>query len=81
MLRDEERHVSYTHAAALELLTQRERGPLLEHHRRAEQRANLDFSLIHVREFTQRYLPLVPRDRGPFYRLCAFLMEEAMSHV
>lgn len=81
VLRDEERHVAYTRNAALELLTRRERESLFEHHRRAERKANLDFSRIHVREFTQRYLSLVPRDRGPFYRLCAFLMEEAMGHV
>lgn len=81
VLSDEERHVSYTRAAARELLTQSERGPLFDEHRRAERRANLDFSRMHVRQFTQRFLPLVPRDRGPFYRLCAFLMEEAMEHV
>jgi hypothetical protein len=81
VLHDEERHVSYTAAAARDLLTHGERDAVFEHHRRAEAKANLDFSQKHVRDFTRRYATLVPADRVPFYRACAFLMEQAIAHV
>ena len=81
VLRDEDRHVSYTAAAACDLLMRGEKDAVFDHHRRAEARANLDFSQKHVRDFARRYSHLVPRDRAPFYRACGFLMEQAIAHV
>lgn len=81
VLEDERHHVAYTAEAARALLTSRERAAVFEHHRHAEAKANLDFSQKHVRDFTRKYRRLVPLDRAPFYRACAFVMEQAVAYV
>jgi hypothetical protein len=76
VLRDEERHVSYTAAAARALLTRAEAGHVFDHHRRAEARANLLFSRRQVTAFVGRF-----GRRPAFYRFCGFVMEQAASYV
>jgi len=76
VLRDEERHVAYTAAAARALLTRAEASAVFAHHRRAEARANLVFSERQVQAFVRRC-----GRRPAFYRFCAFVMEQAASYV
>ncbi len=76
VLRDEDRHVSYTADAARALLTREEADHVFEHHRRAEAKANLAFSQRQVRAYVRRF-----GHRPVFYRFCAFLMEHAAAHV
>jgi rubrerythrin len=81
VLADERRHVEYTASVARELLARDEAARTFEHHRRAEAIANLQFSQRQVRTFTRRYAALMPLNRVPLYRACAFLMEQAAAHV
>lgn len=81
VLRDEGRHVTYTIEAARELLTAGERSAVFDHHRRAEAKANLDFSQRQIRAFLRLAAPAVPAERRWLYRFCAFVMEEAIGYV
>ena len=81
VMRDEGRHVSYTIEAATELFTHAERENAFAHHRRAEAKANLDFSKQQMRFFLKQMGSLVGVDRRLLYRVCAFLMEEAVAYV
>lgn len=76
VLHDEERHVSYTAAAARALLTRGEAERVFTHHRAAEAKANLMFSQRQVRTYVQRF-----GHRPAFYRFCAFVMEHAAAYV
>ena len=81
VLRDEGRHVRYTLAAARELFTHAEAEEAIEHHRDAEARANLDFSRLQIRQVIRKLGPNVGRHRRMMYRICAFVMDEAMAYV
>lgn len=76
VLRDEERHVSYTAAASRALLGREEADRVFAHHRRAEAKANLIFSQRQVRAFVRRF-----GRRPAFYRFCAAVMEQAAAYV
>jgi hypothetical protein len=81
VLRDEQRHVSYTLEAARELFTSEERKAAIEHHRRAEARANLEFSQRQVRAFVRQIAWKAGVDRQILYRVCGFVMAEAAQYV
>ncbi len=81
VLRDEGRHVAYTIEAARELLSIDERSAVFDHHRRAEAKANLDFSQRQIRALLRAAGPALRADRRCLYRFCAFVMEEAVCYV
>jgi hypothetical protein len=81
VLCDEGRHVAYTINAARELLSASERDRVFDHHRRAEAKANLDFSQQQIRAFLRQVGPSVGAERRALYRFCAFVMEEAIGYV
>ena len=80
VLSDETHHVRYTAEAARALLTREEAALVFAHHRRAEAVSNLLFSRRQVRAYSARFTGR-PAHRRRFYRLCAFVMEEAARHV
>ena len=53
-MRDETRHVRYTREAVVDLLPRRKAREILDTHRRAEAKANLEFSLRLLRTFLSR---------------------------
>jgi hypothetical protein len=78
VLKDEDRHVSYTLEAVNDLLPRREAEQVLDAHRRAEAKANVRFSASQMRHFLRAHAPrLVPRRRRVLYRVCGVLMEGA----
>lgn len=78
---DELRHVRYTRETIFELLPREQAGAVLDQHRRAEARANLNFSVRQVRAFLHAFGPQLPRYRRILYRLCASVMEGAEHYV
>jgi hypothetical protein len=82
VLRDEERHVSYTVEAVFDLLPRRRAVQVVALHREAEAKANLMFSSTQLRHFAERLAgALVPRTRRVFYRFCAAMMEGASRYA
>ena len=77
VLRDEDRHVSYTIGAVRDLLPRRRADEVLDEHRRAEARANVRFSTSQMRHFLAAHARLVPGRRRVLYRVCGALMEGA----
>jgi hypothetical protein len=81
VLEDEDRHVRYTREGVAALATRGRTATILETHRRAEAKANLAFSEIHMRYHLRAHPSLVKPGRRLLYSLCATLMNEAISHV
>ncbi|HEX8616068.1 MAG TPA: hypothetical protein VF911_00670 [Thermoanaerobaculia bacterium] len=81
VLQDETRHVRYTAEHSRALLSAREASAVFEHHRRAEARANLEFSERQVRACSRTFATLVRADQRWFYDACAFLMRQAAAYV
>jgi hypothetical protein len=81
VLQDEDRHVAYTREGVWALVTRARAAEILETHRRAEARANLRFSEIHMRYHLRSGLARVPPGRKLLYSLCARLLHEAIAHV
>jgi hypothetical protein len=77
VLRDEDRHVGYTLAAAKDLLTRSEARDVLDAHRRAEAKANVRFSTKQMQHFLRAHAGAVPKRRRALYRVCGALMEGA----
>jgi len=79
VLADETRHVSYTHDAVFDLVS-RERGmAILESHRQAEHRANLDFSSRQLRRLLVEERERWPPGSRMYYRSCAFVMRAVLA--
>jgi hypothetical protein len=74
VIRDESRHVRYTVEAVRDLLPRRKTQEVLDTHRRAEARANLEFSLRLLRTFLARFDDGIPRPRKLLFRVCEFIM-------
>lgn len=75
VLADEERHVSYTRQAVVELTTKDEHEAIVRAHRAGEAAADKAFSARQLRTFLSRYAAaLRPGDRL-FYALAAIVME------
>lgn len=71
VLRDEGRHVSYTHEAVRHLLPRGLANEVLSLHRAAERRANLDFSSRQLHRLTRDWRQRMPLGRGAAYATCA----------
>ncbi|MCA9028424.1 MAG: hypothetical protein KDA86_24645 [Planctomycetaceae bacterium] len=81
VMRDEERHVEYTREAVLDLLPRRKAQEVLDTHRRAEAKANLEFSLRLLRNFLNRYDNGISTQRKLMFRVCEFIMQGASRLV
>lgn len=77
VIRDESRHVSYTREAVFDLLPRPTAEDLLDMHRRAEAKANLEFSRRLLRMFLQRFDDGVRPHRKILYRICRSFMDGA----
>ena len=78
---DEDNHVRYTRETVFDLLTRREAQAVMDVHRRAEAKANLQFSQRQVRMFLAQFEDITPKYRQWLYRLCAAIMETAGHYV
>jgi hypothetical protein len=75
VLADELHHVAYTREAVFDLVSRRRAIEILETHRRAEQRANLDFSYKQLRRLLVEESPRWPASSKWLYRSCAIVMQ------
>jgi hypothetical protein len=81
VLKDEWRHVSYTREAVAHLLPARAATAVMALHRRAERRANLDFSAGQLGGLLRHHAGRFPRLRGAGYRGCALLLRGVLSYA
>ena len=79
VLADETRHVSYTHDAIFDLVSRQRALDILESHRRAEHRANLDFSSSQLRRLLVEEGGRWPAAGRPLYRACSFVMRGVLA--
>jgi hypothetical protein len=77
VIRDESRHVRYTCEAVFDLLPRRTAEDVLDTHRRAEAKANLEFSRRLLRTFLQRFDGGLRPHRKNLYRICRWFMDGA----
>jgi len=77
VIRDEDRHVHYTREAVADLLPRKKLQDVLDTHRRAEAKANLDFSLRLLKSFLNRFDSGIKGRRKLLFRVCQFIMEGA----
>jgi hypothetical protein len=77
VIRDESRHVLYTRESVLELLSRRKAHEILDTHRRAEAKANLEFSLRLLRTCLNRFDNGIRGRRRLLFRVCEFIMNGA----
>lgn len=78
VLRDEGRHVAYTHAAVRDLLPQAQARQVLALHATAERRANLDFSATQLRRLTREQRDRFVPTRRFAYMACARMLNVAL---
>lgn len=78
---DETYHVEYTHEAVFHLLPNDRAKRVLTHHRRAEARANLDFSSQQLIRLTKNYADRFPRSRRRIYRYASSLLEWGLRYA
>jgi hypothetical protein len=81
VLKDEWRHVDYTGEAVAYLLPARVAAEVMALHRRAERRANLDFSAGQLGGLLRNHAARFPRFRGAGYRGCASLLRGVLSYA
>jgi len=79
--RDEQRHVTYTKEAVYHLLPTARAKRLLAEHRRAELRANLDFSSRQLSRLSSRYAERFPGSRRRIYHHASRLLEFGLRHA
>lgn len=77
VIRDESRHVVYTREAVEDLLTRRQAQDVLDTHRRAEAKANLEFSIRLLRTFLDRFDSGIRGHQKLLFRVCQFIMQGA----
>ena len=80
ILRDERTHAAYTREAVRELLPRDVAHRVLDHHRRAEARANLEFSARELRRLLREERERFPKRTRAVYRCCAHLMQGGGLH-
>ena len=78
---DEQHHVDYTRDAVLHLLPQERAKKVLASHKRAEARANLDFSSRILSELTRDYSERFPRSTRRLYRHAGELLEWGLQYA
>jgi hypothetical protein len=81
VMRDESRHVRYTREAVLELVPRGRARAILDTHRRAEAKANLEFSLRLLRTFLARFDNGIRSRRKLLFRVGQLIMEGANQLV
>jgi hypothetical protein len=81
VLKDEWRHVDYTREAVTQLLPVRAAAEIMGLHRRAERRANLDFSSGQLAGLLRHHAARFPRVRGAGYRGCASLLRGVLAYA
>lgn len=81
VLGDEVRHVSYTRDAVYHLLPGELANDVLEEHRIAEKRANLDFSSRQLSRLTSSYAERFPRSRRRIYQHASNLLEWGLQYA
>ncbi|MFM5917974.1 MAG: ferritin-like domain-containing protein [Novosphingobium sp.] len=79
VLADEQRHQRYTREAVFDLVSKRRAVEIIESHRRAESRANLDFSARELRRLLVEEGEHWPAARKLPYKVCAFVMEGVLA--
>ena len=79
VLSDEQRHTSYTREAVFDLVPRRRAVEIIAIHRRAEHRANLDFSARQLRRLLVEEGEHWPARRKLPYRVCAFVMKGVLA--
>jgi len=80
-MRDETRHVRYTREAVVDLLPRRKAREILDTHRRAEAKANLEFSLRLLRTFQSRFDQGIRGRQRLVFRVGELIMEGANQLV
>jgi len=78
---DEQQHVSYTRDAVLQLLPVTRARAVLDTHRQAESRANLDFSSRQLSRLVRRYAAHFPRSRRRLYQYSSGLLEWSLRYA
>jgi hypothetical protein len=81
VLGDETHHVEYTREAVFHLLPEPSARTVLDEHRRAEARANLDFSSQQLSMLTSQYADRFPRARRRIYRHASSLLEWGLKYA
>lgn len=81
VMRDEARHVRYTREAVVDLVPRRKAQQILDAHRRAEAKANLEFSLRLLRTFLGRFDQGIHARRKLLFRVAEIIMEGAHQLV
>jgi hypothetical protein len=81
VLKDEWRHVDYTGEAVAHLLPAQAAAEVMALHRRAERRANLDFSAGQLGALLRNHAARFPQFRGAGYRCCASLLRGILSYA
>jgi len=79
VLADEQNHVRYTREAVFDLVSRQRAADILQAHRSAEQRANLDFSCHQLRRLLIEEPARWPQSRQWLYRSCAFIMQAVLT--
>jgi hypothetical protein len=79
VLADENRHVRYTHEAVFDLVPTQRAHDILATHRRAERRANFDFSSRTLRRLLREEAARWPFGRRPFFGACTWAMRGALA--
>jgi hypothetical protein len=79
VLSDEQRHVRYTGEAVFDLVPRQRAQDILQAHRRAEKRANLDFSTRELQRLLREETEHWPAQRRSLYRGCAFFMRGVLA--
>jgi hypothetical protein len=79
VLADETRHVVYTREAIFDLVPRRRALAIIASHRRAEHRANLDFSASQLRRLLVEERPRWPASRRRLYGACSFIMRGVLA--
>lgn len=81
VLRDETHHVSYTREAVFHLLPKETATTVLKEHRKAEAKANLDFSSAQLSYLTRNYAERFPRATRGIYKHAGRLLEWGLQHA
>lgn len=81
VLRDEQRHAAYTREAVVDLLPHRVAGAVLDLHRQAEARANLDFSSRQLSRLFSAHRSRFPASRRWLYGASCRLLRRMAAHA
>ena len=81
VFKDEKHHVDYTREAVFHLLPLAKAKTLLSNHRRAEAKANLDFSSQQLSRLSSYYADRFPRCRRRIYRHASDVLEWGVRYA